>query len=407
MRALVNVVLSGLTTLLLVGCAGQTVQTTTEVIANNDPADSRLVLFQTQPEFIARNCSESLNNASTLNGFELFSGMINCYQVGKTLDAAFLLLIAQERSTADLSVFQASGSEAEMSAAELYAFIFYQAGGLGPKELYRDEELTKNLIERYRAWKPEISDEYNPGWRFIENPRIEIYQTLISEGREHRIAVIERHSTLMQNNQYFELSNKADEIRAKNTYLVAGSDDYALHAELQSEMRELSDRLVGPYPERRSSIQYEYRPDPNAPFLQLFMAGNGRATKTTETFTSREEAAQSWLSRALSTQELESVLNQIDFQDEVLVAYNLGEQGSSTGKIYITDLEIDSDMNVFGINVNVGVLESECDHPPATMFPFALASIERESASTMISSFSGRSNFGDGCGAYQSQLPTN
>jgi len=407
MKAKFLFVFFGLSLVLLGGCATQDIQTFSDGRIDESSIPSRPEVFQYQPGLIAKDCSETLSDSSSLNSFELFLGMANCYEQGRELDAAFLLLIAQNRAMSDLGVFQAKDKEAELAAAELYGFIFYQAGGLGPKNIYRDEAKTKELVNRFKGWRAVVDENYYPGWDFVENPRYEIYQTLVSESREHRIAVIERHSTLITNEEYFALSNRADEIRAKNAYVSVGTEDYEMLDRLDSEMAEIANRLVGPYPQRKSSIEYQYRPNPDADFQQVFVAGNGRAEETIDTFTSSEQVAQSWLARALSTGDLKSVLEKIDFKNEILVSFSLGEQRNATGKIYITDLEIDSSLQVSGISVNVGVLKSECEYSPATMYPFALAIVERDSATSTSSTFRSRSNFGDVCEDLQSITPTN
>ena len=354
------------------------------------------VVFETQGELEIESCSEAAVNAETSNGFHLFLGAMACYEEGQVEDGTFLLLAGQQRSVADMSVFEPSGDDAMMAAAELYGFIFYQAGGLGPTELYREEGFSNELVERLGEWEPELTDDYDPGWRYRANPRVEIYQTVVSEEKERRIATIERQARLLSNDEYYAATVEFEEIQARNGALEVGTEDYDRARELMARMAEISAELP-PLPVFKSSIEFEYRPDPDAPFRQVFMGVNGPATNGSSVFTSLEEVNESWLSRALSDAELASVLAEVDFTEQVLVSYNLGEAQTATGRTYITDLRIDSAMRVARISAAIGVMESGCEFELSTSYPFALAVIDRDSAVSDGSTSSGRSNFGDGC----------
>lgn len=363
------------------------------------------VVFESQPELEPQSCAEAIESAESSNGFALFLGAASCFEDDRNEDGTFLLLAGQERSVADMSVLEPSGDEAMMAAAELYGFIFYQAGGLGPTALYREEGFSDELVARLRDWQPQLSDDYDPGWQVRSNPRVEIYQTVISEEKEQRITTIERQATLLSNDEYYAATVEFEEIQARNGALEVGTADYNRAQELMALMAEISAELP-PQPEFRSSIEFEYRPDPDAPFRQVFMGVNGPATNGSSVFTSIEEVNDSWLSRALSDAELASVLAEVDFTEQVLVSYNLGEAQTATGRTYITDLRIDPRMRVARISAAIGVMESPCDFEHSASYPFALAVIERDSAVSDGSTSTGRSNFGDGCQRPASATPS-
>lgn len=363
-------------------------------------------VFETQGDLVPQDCASSVRSAESSNGFQLFLGALACYDEGQQLDGTFLLLAGQERSMADMSIFEASGDDAEQAAAELYGFIYFRAGGLGPNELYRDEAKTQRLVDRLRSWKPLVEADYDPGWTYRENPRIEVYETFVADAKKYRIAQIARQATLLRNDEYYSLSMELAQIRSPNAAIQVGSEDYQAVQRLTARMAEIANQIAQPVPESKTSIEYEYRPDPNASFRQLFMGVNGPSQEGTSSYTSREDVTRSWVARALSEDQLISILDQVDFKDQVLVSFGLGELRRATGRIYISHLEIDSTMEVRRINVQVGVMELECDSQPATLYPFALAVVDRESASSRESTSRGRSNFGDGCPSVPSSTPS-
>ena len=127
------------------------------------------------------------------------------------------------------------------------------------------------------------------------------------------------------------------------------------------------------------------------------MGINGPSRNSWSVFASRDEALASWLARALSNEELGSVLEQIDFDEQVLLSFNVGEAYTATGKVYITHLELDSEMAVIRLHAEVGLNEIGCEYPRSSSYPFALAVADRASAGASGDYIFGDATFRDGC----------
>jgi len=56
----------------------------------------------------------------------------------------------------------------KLAAAQLYGRIFYQTGGAGDPEIYRDPPLTQKLFDRIEGWIPTLPGVYDPGWPALE-----------------------------------------------------------------------------------------------------------------------------------------------------------------------------------------------------------------------------------------------
>jgi hypothetical protein len=128
-------------------------------------------------------------------------------------------------------------------------------------------------------------------------------------------------------------------------------------------------------------------------YTQLFVGFNGPSRTTTYYFADALSVRISWLSRALSPEELDTVLSKINFQRQMLLAMTIGQRYTATGSITLTGLtQIGSSV---APNVRVGVNVTDCNEVLRPSFPFVLAALERITIDGMPNY--SLQNFPDGC----------
>ncbi|GAB1597157.1 hypothetical protein PAGU2638_28370 [Lysobacter sp. PAGU 2638] len=121
-----------------------------------------------------------------------------------------------------------------------------------------------------------------------------------------------------------------------------------------------------------------------APYKQILVGYNGPQESNTTYFSDPDAVKTSWLSLALTAEQLNSLLTRVDFATHVLAVSAVGEREA------VTDVSLESvmwDETSISVNVFVGVAGSQCSGPRPRSFPFVVAIIERPER------FDGLSNF--------------
>jgi hypothetical protein len=327
------------------------------------------------------SCVEAVANVESSNGFVLFLGADSCLREGREQDGAFLSWAGQHRSVIDMLMFDPSAEERERVVAGLERRI-------APAELYRDEAAAARLIARLRDWRPRLVEGYDPGWARRANPNVENFDFFVGELKPTLVAQLEREVLLMRTDEYYAATTELNEIQRRSPAIEVDSD--------RGRAEQLKARLL----EMRKSVpivDQNDRRDPNAPFRQVFMGMNGPSRSGWSVFASRREVLGSWVARALSAEELASVLEQVDFDEQVLFSFNVGEAYTATGKVYIGRLLFDSKMRLRGADARVGLNEPGCNDAPGSLYPFALAVFDRAAASAGPNTSVGSATFADGC----------
>jgi hypothetical protein len=123
---------------------------------------------------------------------------------------------------------------------------------------------------------------------------------------------------------------------------------------------------------------------PQLQFKNIYIGYNGlKYSKNKVTiFDDKSSIENSWIGSSLSKEELIQLFNKIDFSRQFLLVYLQGEDGDTTGTIFVENLSYTSDSSLRYINVitsvNVGYPSpKKCTLPKLISYPFVLAVVER------------------------------
>ncbi len=347
---------------------------------------------------IADNCDAAASRSTSSNALELWNGASSCATSGDMTRATFLLLAGQIRGMTDIAVLNPATDEDKIKIGEFYGVLYYQAGGSGDDELLQDQERTSNLIRELRAWNPALTDTYDPGWAYKSNVDIDYYTNMIACQKEVRIDKLEWYSRLLRNDDYYEAKQDLQKFQSDNPgTMTVGTEEHDTFQEIFARMNSHSSDVPMPSqlpPECEFAKHYE--PDQNADFKQLFTGSNGPGDSGAAIFTSSDEILSSWISKALSENELGELLSEVNFDNQIVVSLTFGERQNATGTIYLSEVDYNSIHQSLQVSGLIGVTEPGCDEPYAKSYPFVLGVAPRpETVPSVPSMF--LQNFGDGC----------
>ena len=153
------------------------------------------------------------SNYELANGPQLFYAAVVEAHLGDKTESLKYLISGQIRSTTDMSLFKPASETDERLMADLYGMIFYQFGGAGGNDIYKDEAKYSKIFENIRAYQPIFNETYNPGWNHIDSPSKTEYSEKITQGKEHRLKQLTDLVSLLKNEEYVALSKELDEIK--------------------------------------------------------------------------------------------------------------------------------------------------------------------------------------------------
>jgi hypothetical protein len=349
-------------------------------------------------------CQTGVDSAAMLNAPNLFRVAASCAEEGRAMEAAFALIAGQLRATADMSSLKPSGEDDETKMVELYGFIYYRAGGTGTVELYRDPAQTERLFELIRQWQPQLPENYDPGWAYRQAPDKAKYFENLDYGRITRLLQLQHYALLARDDEYHAAQSEFAELQRKNPNgLSAGTADGDRAEYLMHAMQSASARI--PEPRYPKPPKFEYVPDPDANFRQVYTGFNGLPEIETTIVMNRAEAEKAWWRTAIGEQAFGDLLAQADFEREMILVHTIGHRGAATGSVHLTDVRQRRDMNSISVSVMIGVNEEECEFKTADAYPFVVAVMARAEESPYVGSYS-HSNFGDGCKQPKSAAPS-
>jgi len=184
---------------------------------------------------------DGFEDPTTANAETLFDAISTCDSMP---EAVFVLMIGQIRAIADMSLLSPKSEADEAAVTDLYRRLYYQLGGSGPDELYRNEALYDELVRRIQNWKPADPSGYSPGWEYSPVPGDGEYYRRIEETKATRLQQLSSYRALLSDDEYFELKRQADEILKRNdNTLVKGSADGDRYSELQRAMEQARLRI--------------------------------------------------------------------------------------------------------------------------------------------------------------------
>lgn len=322
-------------------------------------------------------CTQAIERSTSLNGPQLFRAAEACGREAESDDAVFLLWAGQVRAMADMFLLEPLSGPDREAAAELYGALYYTYGGPGPDELFRDAEKATRMFARLRAWRPTFSDGYDPGWSYESPVEVDRYRLMVDYSKRSRLAKLETYRNLIQDDRYYAVQTERNKILARNdSRIVEGTEDANRLRELDQIAAALARSIPRvPEPSLPKELEPVDGPDPDAEFRQLHVGFNGVDEEggSVTVVVSRAEALKSWLSRVMSTAELRSLLDKVDFERESLVVARFPSTDSANGKLYIRDIEIDDAWQSVSVRGVLGVNEEDCREPKAESHPFVVA----------------------------------
>jgi len=374
--------INGKVRLFIVGLLSMSIQLS--ALASNDETSS--------------GCDLAMTKIQLLNANEFWHGANECAKSGNRFHTTFLLLAGQIRAMTDLGTLKAASDEDEIKVGELYGILYYKAGGSGHDEIYRDISLSNNLLHQLNNWDAELHDSYDPGWKYQSNIGTLKYAQMFACQKAVRISKLNWYASLIRNDEYYEASKELNALRAKNPgAITSGSDIEKQISSIMTRMRAIkpSNPLPRTQP-KECMFANKYEPDPDAEFTQLYKGANGPKSSKALAFKSKDEVIDSWISESLSPDLLNNILEQVNFENQILVSLSFGKRRNSTGTIYISDVNYNAVRESLDVSGLIGVTESKCEEPFADSYPFALAVAPRPE---IIPAYPGMflQNFPDGC----------
>jgi hypothetical protein len=352
----------------------------------------------------ASACSATVERSAQLSASQLFDAVTLCAGEKRPFETTLLLIEGQIRAMADMELLRAKSDSDKLVAAQLYGRIFYQTGGAGDPELYRDPILTQKLFERIEVWVPTLPADYDPGWNYAKRPSDSKYAESIQYQKSYRLAQLRWYASLVRNDQYYTAEKELAEIQNRNPHgIFTGSADGARSQELSQTMNRVV-TSVG-QPQLPKPKPFEYTPDPDAAFKQAFSSFNGPQNPSLTIIQSEAEAQANWISSAVPPEEFKKILAQTSFDSQVLVAFAMGERETATGRIYVTDVSYNALLNSFSAQGYVGVNEEDCSQPRSKSYPYAVAIAPRPNKAPSGSGYD-VGNFADGCKPPKTDAPS-
>jgi len=117
--------------------------------------------------------------------------------------ASFLFYAAQIRAAADLKLYVPIGKGGNSPGIALGA-VKYQLGSVINPTIVKYPQAYANVVKRLDNWIPVYDTDYDPGWEYDGQPRIESAQEDIKLIKDKRLEPMRGISLLLNNKDYFE-----------------------------------------------------------------------------------------------------------------------------------------------------------------------------------------------------------
>lgn len=339
-------------------------------------------------------CSSVVASVSDVNALELFEGAVACSRESRQEDTNFLMIVGQIRAISDLTILTPLDDENSQRASELYMQLYYNFGGLGFDELYRAPANVSALEERVRQTDLSFASGYNPGWEYRPSSKTDIYSAIASNAREQRLWQMRNMALKLQDDEYYEVHLALAELQRENPVFHEGTPPYEEHSRLMARLRDAAADIPElPQPEDTTPYARLNEQDPELSQRQVMTGFNGPTSQGTFVFRSEAEVRQSWLARALSDQQLESLIARTDFSTQVLVGFSFGKRMNASGQIMISELAYREDHPGYTIAARIGVVPESCG--VTLSYPFVIGLTEAVPGAEVRGYSS--SNFPDEC----------
>jgi hypothetical protein len=208
------------------------------------PSRAQHVLYQplldrlrVDPAQVTRaDCTGPVESAPRLNAMELFRGAAVCAALNIPVEGNFLLVAGQVRAITDMSLMLPESEADRRAPAALYGLIFFQLGGPGREEVYRDSAATARLLQLLDAWSPALAPTYDPGWSAGRRPDVAAYQTALAEEKARRRRQLTAIARAFSDDDYYALHQEFTALQQRVRVFVEGTPDAARADALQRRM---------------------------------------------------------------------------------------------------------------------------------------------------------------------------
>lgn len=337
-------------------------------------------------------CSRAVEDPASLHTAEIADGYKACKKERRDEDAAFLLLLGKIRATTDFAVLPPAESVNILEDRSLAPGLLLGSTDMDP-DFSRDVPAFDRVVSRVREARLVGPPEHAPGWEVAASAKPELYDRFLAGIRESVLATESYLAHLLRDDRYYRGYIGRREIVSR---LHDGDQLDDRYNELGEQMRRVVDELGEP-PSDGSLVPWRllYEPGPQSGFAQLYTGANGPADSSTDLFFSEEAVRSSWLVEAIEPAQLDAILLKVDFEQEVMVSYNVGTRLNATSHAYITDFGWDERFEGYGVDSRVGVVGEECGLGVAESHPFLLAKTRRVREGRVNST--SMSNYPDEC----------
>ena len=346
------------------------------------------------------SCALAIAGHEGKNIFELGAGSKACEEEGRVDDAAYLELLTRIRLGADLTLLPPEDLHNLFRRPD-FGEVFPNSGEFVEEALARDPERFAALIERVRNADLTIPVEYDPGWAIGDDGKRALYAEVIDGLRTDRLAMESYIASLVRDEVYFAAY-------LERVAMLTNPEDGAPPPERFDDVAEIMQARVSVLgdPPTETAVPWRkvYDPSPNAPFTVLYRGFNGPAQSEPLLFRSPSEVRQSWVVNALSQEELSGILSQIDFENEILGLYAVGDMLNATENIFVTEFGPQLGFGGYTIAVRVGVVGEHCGLELSRSYPFVLVKAPSQTGGELTSM--NRANYPDQCAPVMVGEPT-
>lgn len=314
------------------------------------------------------------------NSFALLKAAQTSYAKGNLPAAASLSNLAMMRNRVDHMCFP----PAEHSTADDFDYAEAELGDKLRAATLADPSILEHMVSDAQAWAPDAAAGYDPGWQAAS--RCPDYSGLIKEVKTQMLPVMQRAATLLRIPEYRQAFLTFSDVM--QDYESPPADDaysparVAGLAEAVRTMQEIESKQGLPYFGQMAAMdtskpvafhvlasgQAEHQisyDDPNAPVqLSHLILDEGSLAKL-------------WHAVYGDTTSSPPV-PAVDFNKQMVVA--MMEQGRSVkaSRMFVSRIEAgDKPFPSLTIYVRIPVLRDGCFAHPATVYPYALAVIDR------------------------------
>ncbi len=338
-----------------------------------------------------RACSQAVVTYAGETSLVLAEGYGACLAEMRSGDAAFLLMLTKVRFATDMVIYQPEDAVSMLDDAQ-----FVSAYALGSR--FVDETLARDMGRSTRSWRGCATRTFPyhpatvPAGRSLRGSKQALYDAVANGTRTDQLASEEYVARLVRDDAYFAAYLERKAIIAALAEDGALPDGYHTLAGIMAARK----AIVGDPPEGSAVPWSEvYRPGPDAGFETLAVGFDGPAKGGSEIFESAGAVAQSWVGPVLGKAQLAHVLADVDFTQNVVGVYAIGEMQNATGNTIATHFEANREYGGYAFGVAVGVVGADCATVRTRSYPFVVAKTARGSGTQITAS--SRGNFPDQC----------